>query len=55
MSDTLLRQNFSLIYNNWSMTLRYEGAIKVRQDADAFEVALFDPTHGIITFLSEYF
>lgn len=55
MSDTLLRQNFSLIYDNWSIALRYEGAIKVRQDADAFDAALFGPTHGMITFLSEYF
>jgi len=42
MSDTLLQQNFSFIYDNWSMALRYEGAIKAQQDSDAFDVALFD-------------
>jgi hypothetical protein len=53
-ANSLLRQNFSFILKNWSMALRYEVAIKTKPDADAFDVALFNPTHGIITFLSQY-
>jgi hypothetical protein len=54
-TDTILQQNFSFVYDNWSMALRYEGAIKAQQDSDAFDVALFDQTSGVITFLSQYF
>jgi hypothetical protein len=53
-TNSLLRQNFSFISKNWSMALRYEVAIKTEPDADAFEMALFDPTHGVITFLTQY-
>lgn len=53
-SNSLLRQNFSFISQNWSMALRYEVAIKTQLDADAFDVALFDPANGVITFLTQY-
>lgn len=50
-----VNENFLLIHKRWSMALRYEGAIHTQQDADAFDRALFDPAHGIITFLARYF
>jgi hypothetical protein len=53
--DTALQTNFLLIHKRWSLSLRYEGAMKTQQDADDFNQALFDPSHGIITFLSQYF
>ena len=53
-TDSLLRQNFSFILKNWSMALRYEVAIKTKLDAEAFDVALFNSTHGVITILSEH-
>lgn len=52
---TVLETNFSLIQNNWSMALRYEGAIKTQQHSDQFNQALFDPANGVITYLSQYF
>jgi hypothetical protein len=52
---TALETNFSLIHHNWSMTLRYEGAVKTQQDSDRFDRALFDPSNGVITDLSQYF
>ncbi len=52
---TALETNFSLIHNNWSMALRYEGATKTQQNSDRFDQALFDPSNGVITYLSQYF
>lgn len=54
-TDNFLNENFLLIHKRWSMALRYEGAIKTQQDADDFDQALFAPSHGVITFLSQYF
>ncbi len=54
-SNANLRTNFLLIHKRWSMTLRYEGATKTQQHADEFHQALFDSSHGVITFLSQYF
>jgi hypothetical protein len=53
--DAVLQTNFLLIHKRWSLSLRYEGAMKTQQDADDFDQALFDSSHGIITFLSQYF
>jgi hypothetical protein len=53
-SDKILLQNFSFIFDRWSMALRYEGAIKTQQDSDAFDQALFDQSRGVITFLLQY-
>jgi hypothetical protein len=55
IEDTAFQENFSLIYNNWSMALRYEGAIKSQQNSDEFDSALFDPAHGLIMQLSKHF
>ncbi len=52
---TALETNFSFIQNNWSMTLRYEGAVRTQQNADQFNHALFDSVNGVITYLSQYF
>jgi len=54
-ADTALQANFSFVNENWSMAIRYEGAVKLQQDADEFDRALFDSTHGLITFLAQYF
>ena len=54
-SDKALQANFSFVNDNWSMAIRYEGAIKAQQDADEFDRALFDSAHGLITVLSQYF
>lgn len=54
-TDTLLNENFLLIHKRWSMTLRYEGATQTQQDAEDFDQALFVPSQGVITFLSQYF
>jgi len=54
-TDNFLNENFLLIHKRWSMALRYEGATKTQQDVDDFEQALFAPSHGVITFLSQYF
>jgi len=54
-SDKPLLENFSFIHDNWSMAIRYEGAVRTQQDSDAFDLALFDPSHGLIIFLSQYF
>jgi hypothetical protein len=54
-TDPIMQQNFLLIHKKWSLALRYEGAIKTQQDADEFDEALFGPSHGVITFLSQYF
>jgi len=54
-SDQLLNENFLLIHKRWSIALRYEGATQTQGDVDDFERALFDPAHGVITFLSKYF
>jgi len=52
---TSIETNFSLVHTDWSMALRYEGAIKTQQDVDRFDRALFDPSDGVITYLSQYF
>jgi hypothetical protein len=52
---TTLETNFSLVQNNWSTALRYEGAIKTQQNSDQFNQALFDSANGVITYLSQYF
>jgi len=54
-SGTVLHKNLSRIQDHWAMALRYEGAIKTQQDADDCDKALFDPAHGLIPFLSQYF
>jgi hypothetical protein len=54
-NNSFLRTNFLLVHKDWSLSLRYEGATKTQQDSDDFDQALFDPSHGIITFLSQYF
>lgn len=54
-AGTAIETNFSLVHTDWSMSLRYEGAIKTQQDADRFDRALFDPSDGVITYLSQYF
>jgi len=54
-NDPIMQQNFLLIHKKWSLALRYEGAMKTQQDAEDFDLALFDPSHGVITFLSQYF
>lgn len=54
-TDNFLNENFLLIHKRWSMALRYEGATKTQQDADDFDQALFAPSHGVITFLSQSF
>jgi hypothetical protein len=54
-SNKALQENFAFVNDNWSMAIRYEGAIRTQQDSDAFDFALFDPSHGLITFLSPYF
>jgi hypothetical protein len=54
-SDDLLNENFLLIHKRWSMALRYEGTAQTQQDADDFDQALFSPSHGVITFFSQYF
>jgi hypothetical protein len=54
-ADERAYENFLLIHKRWSMALRYEGAIQTQRDADAFDRALFDPTQGVITFLSQHF
>lgn len=54
-TDNFLNENFLLIHKRWSIALRYEGATQTQQDADDFDRALFAPTHGVITFLSQYF
>jgi hypothetical protein len=52
---TALETNFSIIHHNWSMALRYEGGTKTQQESDRFDRALFDPSNGVITYLSQYF
>ena len=52
---TALETNFSLVQNNWSMALRYEGAVRTQQNSDQFNQALFDPANGVISYLSQYF
>ncbi len=54
-TDNFLNENFLLIHKRWSMALRYEGPTQTQRDADAFDQALFSPTNGVITFLSQYF
>ncbi|MDZ7302308.1 MAG: hypothetical protein ONB44_09200, partial [candidate division KSB1 bacterium] len=54
-ADTALHKNFSKIQDHWTMTLRYEGAIKTQQDSDDCDKALFDPSHGLLTLFSQYF
>lgn len=50
-----LQQNFSFLFDRWSMALRYEGASQAQQDADDFDRALFEQPYGVISFLSQYF
>ncbi len=52
---TVLEKNYSLILDDWSMSIRYEGPIKSQQDSNRFDQALFDPANGVITYLSQYF
>ena len=52
---SILHRNFAIIQHRWSMALRYEGAIQTQQGSDDFDRALFDPSQGVITFLSKYF
>lgn len=54
-SQKPLQENFSFVNDHWSMAIRYEGAIKTQDDADAFDLALFDPAHGLMNFLTQYF
>ncbi len=54
-ANNALQQNFSFIYKNWSMTLRYEASRNTQKDAEEFDAAWFDSTSGVITFLSQYF
>lgn len=55
VNDANFRKNFSLIADEWSMALRYEGATKTQSDSDRFDNALFDSSHGVIPILSQYF
>ncbi len=52
---TALETNFSFIQNNWSMALRYEGAVRTQQNSEQINQALFDPANGVLTYLSQYF
>ncbi len=54
-SNKALQGNFAFINENWHMAIRYEGAIKTQQESDEFDRALFDPSKGLITFLSQHF
>ncbi|MCI0697280.1 hypothetical protein L0337_35410 [candidate division KSB1 bacterium] len=49
-----LQNNFIAILDNWSMTLRYEGA-KSQTESDDVDHALFDIPDGVLTFLTPYF
>jgi len=54
LNNVQLYQNFRDVATEWSMELRYEGAVVTAQDADAFHQALFDSSHGVLTFLSSF-
>jgi len=54
-AGTALHKNLSKLQDHWAMALRYEGAIKSQQDSDDCDQALFDPSHGLLTLLSQYF
>ncbi len=55
INDSDFRKNFSLIADEWSMALRYEGATKTQSDSNRFDGALFDSSYGVIPILSQYF
>jgi hypothetical protein len=52
---SVLQKNFAIVQYRWSMALRYEGATQTQRSSDDFDRALFDPSQGLITFLSRYF
>jgi hypothetical protein len=54
-AGTALHKNFSKIQDHWTMALCYEGAVKTQQDSDDCDKALFDPSYGLLTLLSQYF
>jgi hypothetical protein len=49
-----LQHNFGIIESRCSMDLRYKGATMTNQDADEVHQALFDPSNGMLTFLSSF-
>lgn len=55
MNDNVLQHSFAFICDKWSISQRYEGALKTSQEAEAFHAALFDADNGILTFLSQHF
>ena len=54
-NNKTLWTSFLLISKGWSLSLRYEGATKTQHDSDDVDQALFDPSGGVITFLSGHF
>jgi len=54
LNNAKLYQNFRKIATDWSMELRYKGAVVTAQDADNFHQALFHSSDGVLTFLSSF-
>jgi hypothetical protein len=54
MNNPELQRNFGVIATHWTMDLRYKGAVVMKQYFDEVHQALFDPSTGILTFLSTF-
>jgi len=54
INNSDLQRNFGIIESRWSMELRYKGATMAKQDSDEVHQALFDPSSGVLTFLSSF-
>jgi len=52
LNNPELLRNFTVGTTRWSMEMRYKGAITTQRKAEKIHQALFDPTNGVLTFLS---
>ncbi|MEK7728041.1 MAG: hypothetical protein AAB354_06465 [candidate division KSB1 bacterium] len=51
-SKPALQRNFTVVLTNWSPELRYEKSLITKKKSDDVHQALFDPSHGLLTFLA---
>ncbi len=47
-----LQRNFTVVLTNWSPELRYERAVITQKKSNEVHQALFDSSHGLLTFLA---
>jgi len=54
LNNVILQHYFDVVHSRWSMNLRYQGEILTQSDADLVHEALFDPSNGLLVFLSQH-